>query len=261
MQTEELVQEYQNGNDQALEAIVHNNVGMVKFLADKRYHFGLKGSQSFDDLEQESWIALIEAAKKYRYGESSFSSYASSLIKFRIYKVVHRNIPRLAKSDFNSEGIQFKRLDEPVLNNSNELLRDSIEDDEALSQFEDVEDRLDREILKKDLSQLIHKVFKSDERSKQLLISRYLSGGKPKLSKDIAPMLDCSTSHVSYLQSKALKTIRNSIPGKEFMDKYKVYFLDEVKSRINETSPEKAVIQQEFYEELSNKLKYEKGWG
>lgn len=268
MTNEELVQAYQGGDRQALEQLLEKNIGLVKFFCNKYCNVGKLGFLTFDDLEQESWMAFLDAADKYSTAaldnerKALFASYAGELIKWRILDSINDQVPRIKKSDINSDRVQFDSLDQPLQGADGLTVEESIADESAVAEFEEIEEKLDNESLRKDLIQLLEDVFNksSDRQMLQVLYLHYGLGGLDvKRIVEIASIFNVTRQRVDQIESKALRRIRQSRPGKEFMNKYKIYFLEDIESRIEGTSPEWATIRKERYEKLSKRILSESG--
>ncbi len=83
MTNEELVREYQQGCKIALEQLIDNNKGMI-YLVARRYQGYCGGVVDIEDLIQEGYIGMIEAAKRYDFNKSMFMTYALFWIRQRI---------------------------------------------------------------------------------------------------------------------------------------------------------------------------------
>lgn len=89
MNNEELVYLYQSGNKKALDMIIENNKNIVFFVSNKFYTN--KSCIDIEDLEQEGFMGLIKAAKKYDFNKekrAKFSTYAVNWIYQKIYNFI-----------------------------------------------------------------------------------------------------------------------------------------------------------------------------
>lgn len=253
MTNEELVQAYQNGDAAALEQLVNNNIGLVKYFSNKFVSFGASFLLTFDDLEQEAWAAFIDAAGKYKTdgpNEATFSTYASVGIQGKILRSINRQIPRMKKSDIESDRVFFSSLDQPLGGTEDIKVEDTLEDEEAFMEFVRLEYQVDNERLKRDLIQLLEDVFTSAKDQQMLLVLylRYGFGGMDiKTFSEIGSMLGFSKARAQQIEYRALQKIRNTRPGRDFMRKYQAEFLKEKRNRINSFSPVGALLQKENY--------------
>lgn len=179
MTNEELVQEYQNGNKQALDELMQQNTGLVMYFANKYKGFCKNGLLENDDLTQEGWIGFIDAAKKYspktqvEHEEVEpigledeeenktvmFSSYASRSIQFNMLRAINRSIPRVKKSDTYSEPIMVNSVHAFLPGSDDTTLEEMLPDEESMQCFQDIEKYFDNKLLRKDLLQLLDSVF------------------------------------------------------------------------------------------------------
>lgn len=87
MSNEELVMQFQSGDGGSLEELCNQNRRLVFYFANK-----YQSLAELDDLEQEGFIALIQAAKLYNPAAgTAFSSYAGLLIKQRLLRYIAEN--------------------------------------------------------------------------------------------------------------------------------------------------------------------------
>ena len=101
MTNEELVLEYQEGNNNALNELIENNKGIVYKIANK---FKItNNSIDKDDLIQEGMLGLIIAADKYNFekeNKAKFITYAINWIYEKIYNTV---IGHSTREKYNTE--------------------------------------------------------------------------------------------------------------------------------------------------------------
>ena len=183
MSNEELVQEYQNGNHQALDELIQQNTGLVFYFANKYQGFGQRVSLELDDLVQEGWIGFVNAAKKFdpnrliekeeiesiclndnddpdeEIKTAKFSTYAGRAIQSKIIRAINNNTPREKKSDLYSEPVKVNSINALVSGTEGATLEIFLPDEESTQSFNDVEENIDNEILRKDLLQLLDSVF------------------------------------------------------------------------------------------------------
>lgn len=153
MSNEELVSLYQNGDKQALDKIIEQNMGIVYKLANKFY---VKKSNSIDidDLVQEGVIGLILAADKYKFN-------VENPCKFITYAVywVYQKIQRFVKTkNTNSETSLYT----PIGEKDDAELIDLIKDEK--NNIEALEEKLYIKQLRKELDQVMDKYLTLKER-------------------------------------------------------------------------------------------------
>lgn len=287
MTNEELVVEYQNGNQEALNELTEQNKGLVIFFANKYQALCQKAGLQYDDLVQEGWIGFINAACKYEPSEdeasASFSTYAGVAIKGKILQAINNSIPRMKKSDHSSE-IWVNSIDEFLPGSEDVTLLEAIPDEKADSSFEDTLERLHQEQLRNDIMQMLDGVFGGEfyfngyvmqgsfnVRSlldklnhgitpKEILLLHYGLCTEPMPFQRISEIVGVSASRIEQLEFKGLNSIRISIPGQSFMQKYEEDYVDYLKKReqsINEFSePGKVVSQIEMFDEMLSKYAF-----
>ena len=75
------------GDEEAHEALVEANMGLVVYIVQKLPQWDLNGSMTRDDLLQEGYIALMKAAHRWK-PQGRFASYARTLIKSQVLRAV-----------------------------------------------------------------------------------------------------------------------------------------------------------------------------
>jgi len=182
MTNEELVQEYQNGNHQALDELMQENTGLVMYFANKYYGLCYNTSLDFDDLVQEGWIGLIYAAKKYdpdiptknqvdkqiELNEEApkavqFSTFAGIQVKGRMLNAIRDKKPRKVKCDLESEVI-VNSVNAFLPGSDDTTLEEMLPDEQSMECFKEIEEDFDNKLLRKDLIQLLDSVFGSEFR-------------------------------------------------------------------------------------------------
>lgn len=98
MTNEELVTQYQAaGADQRkplLDLLYQQNLGGIKAIA-RRYAF----LESVEDLQQEAFFGLVEAADTYRPGEAAFFTYARRVIARHLFRYLHDHTGLVNRSE------------------------------------------------------------------------------------------------------------------------------------------------------------------
>lgn len=215
MSNEELVELYQQGDTKALDKLVEANTGLIFKIANKFY---TQNTNSIDikDLEQEGYIGLITAAKKYRAdleNSASFSTYAFYYIYQKISNFIRYN-------NTNDE----TSLNIPTNTDSEIELMDNIECIDY--SFENIEEKIYIEQLRNELEQAMNDNNTLFER--EILKLRYgWDINKECTRNEIAEIFNSDNKRIRNTESKALRKLRNSEWG---IEKKKEYF----KCRINE---------------------------
>ena len=243
---EALVMDYQNGNHTALDELIIKNKGLVHHFANIYHGLCNHSFVDRDDLVQEGFIGLMNAAKQYdpavpinqeevdKVDKKTvlFSSYASRAIQGRIFRIAQKYIPREKKSDTYSQQIHVNSIHDFIPGSENTTWEEVIPFEKKV--FQDVDREIDNEILKKDLFELLDAVFGEEftvdlknkgevpnmeafsERinqgitAKEVLLLHYGLFGKKMTFTQISECVKLSVERLSVIELKALHSIRNS---------------------------------------------------
>ncbi|WP_102399516.1 sigma-70 family RNA polymerase sigma factor [Haloimpatiens massiliensis] len=203
MTNEELVYLYQKGDKKALDKLIERNKGIVYKLANKFY---VEKTNSIDreDLEQEGFIGLMAAAKKYKKdieNPAKFTTYAV----YWVYSKISRYVNQRSTNEETSLNIPIGEDGE------NELL-DTIEGVDY--GFENVEERLYIQKLHEELEEAMLKYNTLQER--EILKLRYgWNNVKPMKLREIGEVFNISHGCVRRVEAKARRKIRNTPWGQE----------------------------------------------
>lgn len=289
MSNEELVQEYQNGNHQALEVLMEQNIGLVKYFADKYFQFGKNALLDFDDLMQDGWIGFMNAAKKYNFNRAMnekdeettmFSSYAGRAIQNNILRSINKNIPREKKSDTYSEPIRINSIDKLLPDSDVTTLEALLPDEKSMESFNHIDEIIDNEILRKDIFKLLDIIFgeeftfnnqnlngvKNIEslfdklingiNTKEVLFLHYGLFEKPMSFEEIGKKVGLSSSRIEQIEKKGIYAIRMHSKTKEFMEKYEIKYIDYLETKGNSInmliSPDRVLSEMEYVDDLLN---------
>lgn len=285
MSNEELVEEYQNGNHQALDELVKKNEKLVFYFANKYSTICPKGQIDKDDLIQEGMIGLCKAANKYIPNRSDdndetiakFSTYAARSIKGKILRSINKTIAREKKSDIESEPIRINSINSLIPGSDDTSLEDMIPDEESTESFKDIERNIDNEILRKDLLELLDSLFGSEFEfngidlsgidnilssftkikdginAKEVLLQHYGLIGKPMTHKEIGEKVGLSGSRIEQIEYSGIGEIRRSQEGQYFMKKYEIKIIEDLtadKDIKQQDLPEKVITRMETIDNL-----------
>jgi RNA polymerase sigma factor (sigma-70 family) len=301
---EELVQEYQKGNKQALDDLIQQNTGLVMYFANKYKGFCSYITLDFDDLIQEGWMGFIKAVEKYNPNvqleqeerESTsyindkelkkavmFASFAGRLIQTKMLRAINKCIPRKKKSDIYSDPVRVNSINALLPGSYNTTLEVMLTDEESMETFKNVESKFDNEILRKDLLLLLDSVFGGEfqynynERdlngvehvkslftklldginAKEVLLLHYGLFRKPMTYREIGQTVGLSASRIEQIENKGLYAIRNHSTSKDFMEKYKIKYVEELYKRKDSIhqyrSPERVVESMELIDKMMKK--------
>ena len=178
------------GDIEAKNKLIEHNLRLVVFLAKKYESTGY----DIEDLVSIGSIGLIKGINTYKVDKNiKLATYASRCISNEILMYIRKNKKRKAEISL-----------EDTLNydaEGNELRLEDIlgtEDDIVHKEFEN---RVDKEVLSKEISKL-------PKRDKQIMIMRYgLNNTKEYTQKEVADLLGISQSYISRIEKKVIKKL------------------------------------------------------
>ncbi|MBA4542531.1 RNA polymerase sporulation sigma factor SigE [Thermoactinomyces daqus] len=180
------------GGDAAVRAIlIERNLRLVVYIARKFENTGIH----IEDLVSIGTIGLIKAVNTFDPTKKiKLATYASRCIENEILMFLRRNNKVRSEVSF----------DEPLNMDwdGNELLLSDVlgTDDDTI--YRDIEDEVDRKILRTALSNL-------SDRERKIMVLRFgLDGGEEKTQKDVADLLGISQSYISRLEKRIIKRLR-----------------------------------------------------
>ena len=188
---EHLLQKLPRGDAAVRAVLIERNLRLVVYIARKFENTGI----NIEDLVSIGTIGLIKAVNTFNPEKKiKLATYASRCIENEILMYLRRN------NKIRSE-VSF---DEP-LNidwDGNELLLSDVLGTEGDTIYRNIEDEVDKKILKKALETL-------NEREKTIMELRFgLNGGEEMTQKDVADLLGISQSYISRLEKRILKRLR-----------------------------------------------------
>lgn len=221
MSNEELVQLYQNGDKQALNSIIENNIGIVHKLANSFYVTRIN-SVDKDDLVQEGFLGLITATKKYDINnpkKANFITYAIFWISSKIRRFIYNR-------DTNDE----ISIDAPIKENKNIELSETIRDKENC--YENIEDKLYYKQLRKELNETMNTYNTLMER--EILKLKYGWDNDVCMTLlQIGDIFNISQRNINSIKDKALRHIRNSPWGHKKAKEYYITRFSDCDYNIN----------------------------
>lgn len=205
MTNEELVAEYQNGNEKAFEELLNANKGIIGTMIKKWWNKVENGVLTSNELENECIYAFFIAVTEYSPNRNcAFASYAFSRINW--YLMRNLNTPIL--KDSNGQTVSIVSISDVIPNTDNITYADIIPDEAAEQEMQNVLDNLSRKSLKGRLIYFIDSVC--TEREKEVLLQHYGIGCKQSSQQVIATSLGISYARVQQIETKAIIKLRNS---------------------------------------------------
>ena len=182
----------QEGDEAARNKLVEHNLRLVVFLAKKYENTGY----DIEDLVSIGSIGLIKGINTYKLDKNiKLATYASRCIANEILMFLRKNKKRKSEISF-----------EDALNydaEGNELHLEDILGTEEDTVIKEYEEKINKELLEKELSSL-------PPRDKEIMILRYgLNNSKEYTQKEVADKLGISQSYISRIEKKVIKKLQN----------------------------------------------------
>lgn len=243
---EQIVEQFQEGNQNALGALVDKNQGLVRSRAS--YFYRSHGNDlELEDLVQSGMLGMIRAAEKFDLTLGyKFTTYAYKWIDKAIRKAINKEghtiripagkylklnkLKQILKANpeaseeelykiLKQEGIDKKQADDLFLINRNQVNSTSLninldsEDstgDELMDMVGDDSIPVDDQILKKDMEDFLMKALDQlSDREKQIIIYRYgLNNEKPKTLEEIGTIYNLSRERIRQIENQALGKLK-----------------------------------------------------
>ena len=243
---EQIVEQFQKGNQNALGALVDKNQGLVRSRAS--YFYRSHGNDlELEDLVQSGMLGMIRAAEKFDLTLGyKFTTYAYKWIDKAIRKAINKEghtiripagkylklnkLKQILKANpeaseeelykiLKQEGIDKKQADDLFLINRNQVNSTSLninldsEDstgDELMDMVGDDSIPVDDQILKKDMEDFLMKALDQlSDREKQIIIYRYgLDNEKPKTLEEIGTIYNLSRERIRQIENQALGKLK-----------------------------------------------------
>jgi len=190
----EFVQKLQEGNESVRSVLIERNLRLVVYIARKFENTGI----GVEDLISIGTIGLIKAVNTFDPNKKiKLATYASRCIENEILMFLRRNSK--IKTEIS--------IDEP-LNidwDGNELLLSDILGTENDLIYKNLEEEIDKELLKIALKKLTN-------REKRIMDLRFgLSNGEERTQKEVADMLGISQSYISRLEKRIIFRLKKEI--------------------------------------------------
>ena len=243
---EQIVEQFQEGNQNALGALVDKNQGLVRSRVS--YFYRSHGNDlELEDLVQSGMLGMIRAAEKFDLSLGyKFTTYAYKWIDKAIRKAINKEghtiripagkylklnkLKQILKANpeaseeelykiLKQEGIDKKQADDLFLINRNQVNSTSLninldsEDstgDELMDMVGDDSIPVDDQILKKDMEDFLMKALDQlSDREKQIIIYRYgLDNEKPKTLEEIGTIYSLSRERIRQMENQALGKLK-----------------------------------------------------
>ena len=194
-EAEELLKFGTENEEDARNILIERNLRLVVYIARKFENTGV----NVEDLISIGTIGLIKAVNTFKTDKKiKLATYASRCIENEILMYLRRNTK--TKTEVS--------IDEP-LNvdwDGNELLLSDILGTDVDSIYRNLEEEVDRQLLKKAIEKL-------SKREKKIVELRFglACGGNEKTQKEVADLLGISQSYISRLEKKIIGRLKKEI--------------------------------------------------
>ena len=192
---EECIKRYQVGDRSARELLIEKNLRLVAYIV-KKYN---TSDRELEDLISIGTIGLIKGVDSFDGSKNiRLATYCARCIENEILMYLRRN--NKTRSEVS--------IDEPLNVDweGNELLLSDILGTDADIIYKDIEDEVDRSLLKKALTKLT-------AREQKIINLRFgINGnGCEKTQKEVADMLGISQSYISRLEKKIISRLKKEM--------------------------------------------------
>lgn len=235
MTNEQLAESYQAGDKEAMEQIIKQNEGLVVFFINQ-FHSSLENSYlEWDDLKQLGNIGLMMAVKSFDPSLGyKFSSYASKAIKSHVFEGIMVSTPWIRRRDTKGQMATVVSSNKLSPQLDNVSLEETIPDKNADNAYYNLIDQMDRDILRRDLIDMLGKVFNDRDKVKDAFILFYGLNDAELTAREIGELYDEKQGTVSSWITTGLRKIRRSKAGIELKRKYALeYNLEAQQERLS----------------------------
>lgn len=215
MTNEELVAEYQNGNEKVFEELFNANKGIIGTMIKKWWSKVEKGVLTCDELEAECTYAFFLSVMEYSPDrECTFASYAFNRINWYLIRNLNKPIPK----DSNGQSVSIVSISDVVPRTDDATYADIILDKDAEIEMQVPIEKEYQKALKSELIYLLESVL--TEREKTVILMFYGIDCKSQTQIQIASALNISRARVGQIQSDAIKKLQTSPLTEYFRKKH-----------------------------------------
>lgn len=215
MTNEELVAEYQNGNEKVFEELFNANKGIIGTMIKKWWSKVEKGVLTCDELEAECTYAFFLSVMEYSPDrECTFASYAFNRINWYLIRNLNKPIPK----DSNGQSVSIVSISDVVPGTDDATYADIILDKDAEIEMQVPIEKEYQKALKSELIYLLESVL--TEREKTVILMFYGIDCKSQTQIQIASALNISRARVGQIQSDAIKKLQTSPLTEYFRKKH-----------------------------------------
>ena len=215
MTNEELVEQYQNGKEEAFNELLEQNKGIIHYMKYRWFLNVKNGKVTEGELENECVFGFWLAVKNFKIdSDLLFSTCAFNRIQWHLGRILIKKISKTA----TGEEVNVVSFDDVVPGTDNLTYEDMIQDEGAEQLLERLFNDYDQQSLHDDLIQLLDELLSDKE--KQIILMHYGIDCKPCSQVDIGKHLSLTDSRVGQIEADAFKKIHSSPITAYFADKY-----------------------------------------
>lgn len=189
-----LLIKHKNGDHDAKNQLIERNLRLVVYIAKKFDNTNI----DIEDLVSVGTLGLIKAVNSFDMNKKiKLATYASRCIENEILMYLRKIVRRKAEIS----------LDEPlnVDGDGNELLLGDVLGTESDLIFKDIENNVEKELLKEALTKL-------SKREQQIVTLRFgLESDEEVTQKEVADLMGISQSYISRLEKKIISRLKKEI--------------------------------------------------
>ena len=184
----------EDGDQKAKDILIEHNLRLVVFLSKKYENTGV----DLEDLVSIGTIGLIKGINTFSRGKNiKLATYASRCIDNEILMYLRKTKRKKTEVSFE-DSLSFD-------SDGNELHLEDVLGTEEDIVTKPLEDKLDKKILKEEVSKL-------NKRDKEIIELRYGLNGKEEFTqKEVADKLGISQSYISRIEKKVIKKLSQII--------------------------------------------------
>ena len=192
-----LLDKLKSGDEEVRKTLVERNLRLVVYIAKKFENT----NSNIEDLISIGTIGLMKAINTFDVDKNiKLATYASRCIENEILMYLRKT------SKLKSE----VSIDEPLNTDGdgNELLLSDVLGNDEDGVFKDLEDEIDRTLIKESIEKL-------NKRERKIMELRFgFATGKEETQNDVADMLGISQSYISRLEKKIIGRMRKEMKAK-----------------------------------------------
>lgn len=236
------IKEYQDlGRPQAYRNIIAmSNINLMKWVLNRLGYYNLPNIDN-EELEQESFILLLDAIDKFDVSRGSFSTYLLVYLKNSLRHILTYN--------------QDLSLEQPIndLDGEEITLQDTIEDEKTTSEVLNIEDKsIDTDVRKEIKSTLGKEIT-------DIIFYKYGIGSSVKTVKQLAKIYNMTEKDINKILIKAKRKLRNNkdlyyylmdYMNREYYYGGSIIFYSSRTNKIKDTTGDTAI----WFSELNKKL-------